>query len=391
MESAGVFGMAIRGKRFFGSVAPLCCAITCSSVAHAASYQSLYSFKGGSDGAYPYAGLIAVGGTLYGTTGVGGGNGCNLNGCGTVFSFNPSTGTEAVTHSFVDNPDGSFPYAGLTYAIGTIYGTTGSGGLSEKGTVFSLNPTTRAESIIYSMPATSGPNDPQSNLIGSTGLLYGTSIAGGTKGLGTVYSVNSTTGIAKVIHSFSNAPAADPKAIISVNGIFYGTTQFGGDSTCTSGCGTVFSVNPKSRGYKVLYRFHGQSDGGNPSAGLVSVNGLLVGTTTLGFGGIFSVDPNTGREKVLYNFKGNGDATLASLINVGGVLYGTTKYGGAADSGTVFSFNQKSGTETVVYSFKGGSDGFNPISSLLSVGSTLYGTTFRGGIYSYGTVFSVTP
>jgi len=43
----------------------------------------VYSFAGGSDGATPTAGLINVSGTLYGTTGDGGGS----NNYGTVFSI----------------------------------------------------------------------------------------------------------------------------------------------------------------------------------------------------------------------------------------------------------------------------------------------------------------
>jgi hypothetical protein len=43
----------------------------------------LYSFKGGSeDGNYPYAGVISVNGTLYGTTYSGG-----ANASGTVFAL----------------------------------------------------------------------------------------------------------------------------------------------------------------------------------------------------------------------------------------------------------------------------------------------------------------
>jgi uncharacterized repeat protein (TIGR03803 family) len=42
--------------------------------------------------------------------------------------------------------------------------------------------------------------------------------------------------------------------------------------------------------------------------------------------------------KVLYSFRGrhNGRGPIASLINFGGTLYGTTVYGGARNHGTVF-------------------------------------------------------
>ncbi len=54
----------------------------------------LHSFGSGSDGLYPYAGLLNVKCTLYGTTEQGG-----AHGCGTVYSVS-TTGAERVLHSF---------------------------------------------------------------------------------------------------------------------------------------------------------------------------------------------------------------------------------------------------------------------------------------------------
>ena len=57
----------------------------------------LHSFSGGSaDGANPAAGLIKIKGTLYGTTVNGSGDGLR----GTVFSVDPKTGTETVVYAF---------------------------------------------------------------------------------------------------------------------------------------------------------------------------------------------------------------------------------------------------------------------------------------------------
>lgn len=81
------------------------------------------------------AGLLAVGGTLYGTTSAGGANGKG----GTVFSISPS-GSESILHSFGQGTDGADPLAGLINVKGTLYGTTSSGGTSGDGTVFAITP-----------------------------------------------------------------------------------------------------------------------------------------------------------------------------------------------------------------------------------------------------------
>jgi uncharacterized repeat protein (TIGR03803 family) len=101
----------------------------------------LYSFSGGTDGSFPTANLINVNGMLYGTTSFGGGYyGCgNSNGCGTVFSIDPKSGTEAVLHSFGSGSDGGSPVAGLINVNGMLYGTTASGGAQRHGTVFSIS------------------------------------------------------------------------------------------------------------------------------------------------------------------------------------------------------------------------------------------------------------
>jgi uncharacterized repeat protein (TIGR03803 family) len=115
---------------------------------------------------------------------------------------------------------------------------------------------------------------------------------------------------------------------------------------------------------------------------------------------VFSVTP-AGVEKVLHSFQGGSDGArpTGGLLNVGGVLYGTTNGGGAHSRGTVFAITT-AGAEEVVYSFKANNlDGTRPVGTLINVGGTLYGTTRSGGAttvcYNFsdgcGTVFAVTP
>jgi uncharacterized repeat protein (TIGR03803 family) len=103
----------------------------------------LHSFGGSDDGALPYGGLLDVNGTLYGTTSNGGSGSClqygNVHGCGTVFKTTTS-GKETVLHSFGGSGDGKYPYAGLINVNGTLYGTTTAGGAKNAGAVFSLSP-----------------------------------------------------------------------------------------------------------------------------------------------------------------------------------------------------------------------------------------------------------
>jgi uncharacterized repeat protein (TIGR03803 family) len=51
--------------------------------------SSLYSFAGGTDGAFPVGVTVGADDRLYGATNVGGGSSCGGGGCGTVFRATP--------------------------------------------------------------------------------------------------------------------------------------------------------------------------------------------------------------------------------------------------------------------------------------------------------------
>ncbi len=97
------------------------------------------------DGIWPFAGLINVGGTLYGTTLFGGdpnaGPTGGGGGCGTAFSLKP-TGVESVLYAFqgynssTHYSDGCFPWSALTEIGPRFYGTTYEGGTGNAGTIF---------------------------------------------------------------------------------------------------------------------------------------------------------------------------------------------------------------------------------------------------------------
>jgi uncharacterized repeat protein (TIGR03803 family) len=254
----------------------------------------LHNFGGGSaDGQVPYGDLIKVKGTLYGTTESGG---ANL--AGTVFSITTS-GKETVLYSFgTGSGDGEHPYAGLINVNGTLYGTTEYGGANGDGTVFKIT-TSGKETVLYSFRGKSGKY-PKAGLLNVNGTLYGTTTGGGAGsciysyihgGCGTVYAITSP-GKETVLYSFKGGKkdGQTPRAsLINVNGTLYGTTYEGGPNDV----GTVFSVTPSGK-ETVLYGFSGKS-GKYPEAGLLNVNGTLYGTTESGGangdGTVFSLSP----------------------------------------------------------------------------------------------------
>lgn len=274
------------------------------------------------------------------------------------------------------------------------------------------NAATYTETVLYSF---GGPHhDGQrafSGLISVHSTLYGTTSGGGNRGCGafgcgTAFSLDPSTGAEKVLYRFcSKAKCTDgdsPSSVIAVNNALYGTTARGG----VADHGTVFVIQRDTGKEKVLYSFCTQSkcaDGTEPFGGLVEVNGILYGTTNGGgsakYGVVFSLDPNTGVETVIHAFGegADGASPYSGMIEVNGMLYGTTYYGGETGAGTVFALDPSTNTEKVLYSFasQASPDGWNPYGGMVNVNGTLYGTTVEGGGVpgsdGVGTVFAFNP
>jgi uncharacterized repeat protein (TIGR03803 family) len=314
----------------------------------------LHNFAPGTDGQNPTGALIMFRGALFGTTsGGGGGSNCFNAGCGTVFRINPSTGAEKIVYRFAGGSDGGFPFAGVTAHGGALYGTTGYFG-DGYGTVFKLDPATGAGTVLHVFTQSDG-HQPYAKLVMRRGVLFGTTEAGGNagcaqEGCGTIFQLDPATGDETALHLFASTPdGASPLAGLTADGgKFYGTTTWGGAASF----GAVFKIDINTGGEKILYSFGGRKDGGNPTAGLIYQAGALYGTASLGgtfnkncidadqsvgCGTIFKIDPKTGAETVLWRFSGPDGATPTSaLIGQNAVLYGTTSAGGATGNGTIF-------------------------------------------------------
>jgi uncharacterized repeat protein (TIGR03803 family) len=169
-----LFGTTIRGGVADGG--------TVYSLFNNGTEQVVHYFGLGSDGKTPFAGVLGVKGTLYGTTNAGG-----AHGRGTVYRI--AQGVETVLHSFGGGSDGKDPIAGVTEMNGELYGTTELGGAHDEGTVYRIS-TTGAETVVYSFG--SGDNDgrhPYAGLLKINDTLYGTTTSGGMAGWGTVFSL----------------------------------------------------------------------------------------------------------------------------------------------------------------------------------------------------------
>jgi len=413
--------------------------LSITTPAFAASKEKvLYSFCSTQlcpDGSNPAASLISdAAGNLYGTAVYGGNSNCP-HGCGVVFELTPANGRwkQKVLHHFEDNGrDGYYPEGSLIFdKAGNLYGTTSVGGTYSGGTVFELmlqEDGKWKEKILHSLKYPGDGSAPRAALtLDASGNLYGTASYGGSYDCGLVFKL--TRGAngqwsEKVLYDFVDYEGSDgcyPAAVLvfDSSGNLYGATGVGGQT----GNGTIFELTPGKHGSwteKVLYFFGGGSDGGVPGDVVFDKAGSLYGVT--GFGGgypqscmggcgtVFKFTPGAKGQwtlTTLFSFDQTDGAFPGGrvIFDAAGNLYSTTQGGGAYGSdcpsdgllgcGTVFKLTPGGDgkwTEEVLHSFdNNGVDGWEPYSGLImDAAGNLYGITFMGGAYNYGTVFEIT-
>jgi uncharacterized repeat protein (TIGR03803 family) len=216
--------------------------------------------------------LTAMNGVLYGTTA----NGLSPDD-GTVFSLTPNGDFQVLYHfqgQFTPSNDGAWPDS-IVALNGTLYGTTIYGGKNGNGTVFNVT-TTGKEHVVYSFgKALSGDGADPNAVMLLHGKLYGTTWSGGDSyecwgdppiGCGTVFSVT-TLGEERVLYSFQGQSAgyfANPTTgLAALKGKLYGTT----------GSGILFSITTGGTEKTLLSLKHCE-----PCSVLTPLKGTLYGT-----------------------------------------------------------------------------------------------------------------
>jgi len=378
--------------------------------ASAQQFTVLYSFKGGSDGARPWGGVIVdSAGNIYGTTAYGGSSqNCNQGGlgCGTVFKLSPS-GKETILHRFGGKGDGSLPVGTLLQGsdggfFGTTYNGPGPNGFS--GVFFSLSRSGKEE-ILHTFAGGEGTNPLTGVIRDKQGNFFGVTYLGGApRWYGTAYKLDPSGRTETVLHRFVCSTGCSPtgELVRDTEGNLYGTAE----ETVPKDSGTVFKLD-KTGKQSILYRFPPDGSKGKLPFGVIRDQaGNLYGTTLAGggcCGTVFELD-STGKETVIYAFtesQGDGALPLTGLVRDSqGNLYGTTWQGGNVchlggqqiGCGTVFKIDF-TGKETLLHVFKGDRDGQNPMYGplFLDAAGNLYGTTQYGGDYNNGIVFRVKP
>ncbi len=316
----------------------------------------------------------------------------------------PPTQPTPTTLATFDGTDGEVPGSLVEDNAGNLIGTTSQGGVYGDGTVFELF--VNGSGNFYNTPFTlfnfsDGNGATPSGLgIDASNNLIGTTQGGGPNGNGTVFEISGTSGIQTIQVNFNSSTGLAPFGGVLVDGSkdLFGTTDGGG----TSGDGTVFEIASSNGAYGssvTRIASFNVADGEYPQAGLVADSaGDLFGTTTqgglYGDGTVFELKSGTQTPTALVNFAGTANGALpeAGLVaDKAGDLFGTTYKGGTFGYGTVFELKYTgSGYNFITLLNFDQIDGQNPKGNLLLDNKgNLFGTTVNGGANGDGTAFEL--
>jgi len=294
-DQEGAFGTVF-------SLRPTCVDLRCKQAVWKKTTLYRFDRDHGGHGCYTNGGLaLDKAGNLYGTTQrCFSGQGAQS---GQVYELSPfrslvGTWNMTVLHLFHGAPDdGKLPKGPVLFdQAGNLYGTTASGGSTDRGTVYELIPQGNrwTESLLHSFTGSDG-EVPRGNLIldssgslygvtqggafeltpshdgwnitrqyvlrgpgylldgltmDSAGNLYGVTVGGGSYGRGNVYKLTPTDDgwLYSSIYDFTGgSDGSDPSGplVLDADGNLYGSAFGGGDANCNSGngCGTVWIIS----------------------------------------------------------------------------------------------------------------------------------------------------
>ena len=281
-----------------------------------------------------------------------------------------------VLHTF--NPVTQLPF-GVPLVVGsTVYGTYVE---ENGGAFFQIGADGNNYEVLHSFGSTAPANQ---NGYGPSGILafdgsriYGTTSSGGASGSGTVF------GFDPVSRDYQKlADNTQGSNSLAVLGVALGGSALYGSTGAFGGTSTIFRVQTDGSAHGTIHTFNASTEGVWPNN--VIVSGSTIYGTLNGFGGVvFAMNTDGSNFRALHVFADaptdGAEPSVPALVLDGTTLYGTTRRGGAANGGTVFKVNVDGTNYEMLHEFAlpGNVDGFRPLGVALA-GSKLVGISQRG-------------
>jgi uncharacterized repeat protein (TIGR03803 family) len=230
----------------------------------------------GDQGNGPMGGLLlATNGKLYGTTVI-----ANINNLdGTLFEFNPLTGSITKKADFERTTKGAYPTGNLIEVDGKLYGTTLEGGANNQGVMYEYSLSTGQLNKQLDFDEFSSPDfdlgAPGSLVLANNGKIYGLTSNNDGIDVGAIYeyslATNTITRTLELNSATGNYPLSNGLSLSIANNKLYGTTSYGGEYNR----GILFELDPDTFSFSKKYDFN-NVQGGAPTGSLLYVPAAVI-------------------------------------------------------------------------------------------------------------------
>ncbi len=304
-----------------------------------------------------------------------------FSGAGEIFKLNSNGTNFEIVHTFsFENQEGQIPL-GISKFGNSLVGTTVAGGSNGGGTLYSLD--TSNEQLTYLHDFDFESSAPISPPIDYDGKYWGI-----TTNQGVIYSID-YNGENFIVENNEEMATANGR-FTQVNDKFYFLTENSGRNSF----GSFLEFDPVNNTRTSLYDLGGENAICWPTRSLIAIDDMLYGMTAsggLGYGGIFSIDPKSNQSTLLYSFREKLISANNGLIYSDGNLIGTALYSSSeGDDGILFSFNPVDNSFTKLYGFDAAM-GAAPVFELIPYSGKLYGVTHSEGETNDGVLFRIDP
>ena len=311
---------------------------------------------------------------------------------GTLFKITPA-GQFTLLFTFAPNQQGNYlngdqPASGLVEGNdGFLYGTTIFGGQSNEGVLFRIAKTGQNFQVLHSFCSASNCADgsfPGGLVLGHDGQIYGTAVAGGSTGYGTIFRFIPSTGLTTLFTFNGTTQGASPGGMTQgTDGNFYGVAGFRVFRFGLSGSFSIINsfpfgeFVPPTADSGLLQASNGKLYGGISTYAINQVQFYSLGTSGSGFDPF----PEIGTLAV--------DFSVSTPIQASDGNLWATFTSRSESNGTVTAFSPTTGAVVHDIPFNG-TNGATPTAGLVQgADGKLYGTAAEGGKGSVGTVWVI--
>lgn len=192
---------------------------------------------------------------------------------------------------------------------GLIYGVSNFGGANGYGTLFSFDVTTGTYTLLHSFDAYDGFPYKHAVTQASNGKLYGITPGDVNGADGYIYSFDLTTNTFEEIYTLNSFSYAMGPFVEGPGGNLYTSFRDGGQNYD----GAIVSLNPATNAIQTAFSFEENVTGFSPKQVFMGTNGKLYGFSDVYSLRFFEVDPLTAHHELVYNFNINTELACGNF------------------------------------------------------------------------------